>query len=417
MDVAELCSHLIRFNSSQPDGDERRIGEYLAGVLTDLGLQPTVLEAEPRRTNVIARIPGRRPNLGGLLVHAHTDVVPANPAEWTVPPFSGQISDGLIHGRGAVDMKNMIAMTVTAVEAELADGWQPERDVVLAFVADEEQGSRLGARWLMRDHAHLFDGVTHAIGEAGGFSFEFPGQQRAYFVQIAEKPIRWIHLETRGRAGHASMPSQEDAISNLLRILSSIASTELTAESSPTHQRLSDDLIRLTGQDRLESAVASMGSVGDMLSAALRSTVSTTVVSAGSQPNVIPASASAVIDVRTTSDSAFDELVSLLADQCTATLIRETPGAASVFEGPLAEILTAAISRSDPGAVVIPTPLPIGTDAKFFSQLGIACYGFIPMRTPAKFNLPAMFHGVDECVPVEALEFGTRVLRHVLASS
>ncbi|MGG8405356.1 M20/M25/M40 family metallo-hydrolase, partial [Streptomyces sp. 12297] len=218
-EVVGLCSDLIRIDTSNY-GDhsgpgERKAAEYVAEKLAEVGLEPQIIESHKGRASTVARIEGEDPSRPALLIHGHTDVVPANAADWTHHPFSGEVADGCVWGRGAVDMKDMDAMTLAVVRERMRSGRKPPRDIVLAFLADEEAGGLYGARHLVDKHAGLFDGVTEAIGEVGGFSFTVNENLRLYLVETAQKGMHWMRLTVEGTAGHGSMTNNDNAITEL----------------------------------------------------------------------------------------------------------------------------------------------------------------------------------------------------------
>lgn len=413
-DVALLCSELIRFDSSARGGLERDIAERVAAELSDMSLTPQLLERDPRRSNVIARIEGTDSSAPAVLVHIHLDVVPADPNTWTVPPYSGEIRDGYVWGRGAVDMKNMAAMTLTSLRDLLAGGWRPRRDVVLAFVADEELGGGAGAQWLVENHADLFDGCTEAIGEAGGFSFDAPSGQRSYLVQSAEKGIGWLRLVARGPGGHGSMRHTDNPVIKLAEALHRLDHHDFGLHPCQSTTALIDAARAWHNEQDADLALDATGSLARLLVPTLRNTYNATELHAGLQHNVVPPVAEALIDGRFVPghEAAFyEDIEDLVGDLVDVERVFHNGALETPFSGPVPEAIVDSLAAEDPGAVTIPTCLPIGTDAKHFARLGINCYGFVPMQLPASFDFPAMFHGADERVPLSALSFGQRVLQ------
>lgn len=414
LSVSDLCSELIRYNSSVLGGQERDVADRVADYLCEMKLEPQILEAAPRRSNVITRIEGTDPHAPALLVHIHLDVVPADAAGWSVDPFAGEIRDGYVWGRGAVDMKNMAAMTLTALRSLLRTSWRPRRDIVLAFLADEELGGTLGAKWLVESHPDLFAGCTDAIGEAGGFSYTTPAGQRAYIIQTAEKGISWLQLVARSPGGHGALQTDHNAVAIVAEAVSRLQAHTFDVKTSQSASSL------ITASDhwfpgmRFEERIQAMGSLKRMLAPVLRNTYTPTGLRAGVQHNVIPDRAEAFVDGRVVPghDLAFHQDISaLIGDLVEIFEVFSSPAREDPFDGLTADAITGALHAEDPEATIVPTCLPISTDAKHFSRLGIRCFGFTPMRLPVDFNFPAMFHGTDERVPVEALEFGERVLR------
>jgi acetylornithine deacetylase/succinyl-diaminopimelate desuccinylase-like protein len=412
-DVALLCSELIRYDSSARGGLERDVAERVAAELSDMSLKPQLVERDPRRSNVIARIEGTDSGAPALLVHIHLDVVPADPSAWTVPPYAGEIRDGHVWGRGAVDMKDMAAMTLTAIRGLTASGWRPRRDIVLAFVADEELGGGAGAQWLVENHADLFDGCTEAIGEAGGFSFEAPSGRRSYLVQSAEKGIGWLRLVARGPGGHGSMRHTENPVIKVAEALHRLEHHDFGPHPCESTAALVDAARAWHGEADPDVALDATGSLAKLLVPILRNTYNATELHAGLQHNVVPPIAEALIDGRFVPghEAAFyQDIEDLVGDLVEVERVFHNGALETPFSGPVPEAIVASLAAEDPGAVTIPTCLPIGTDAKHFARLGINCYGFVPLRLPSAFDFPAMFHGADERVPLDALSFGQRVL-------
>jgi acetylornithine deacetylase/succinyl-diaminopimelate desuccinylase-like protein len=426
-EVVRMASELIAIDTTNVDdpavpGRERPAAEYVAERLADAGYDPVYVEAgAPGRGNVVARLPGADPSRGALLVHGHLDVVPAEPADWAVHPFSGEIRDGFVWGRGAVDMKGMVAMTLAVARQFRRDGVVPPRDLVFAFVSDEETGSVHGARWLVAHRPELFDGVTEAIGEVGGFPITLAGR-RVYLVETAEKGTAWLRLQARGTAGHASLLHTDNAVAKLAAAL-----TRLDRHRFPT---LLTDPVRafLTGVAEItgepfdpadpDAAVARLGSLSRLIGASLRDTATATMFDAGYKANVVPSMARASVDCRILPgrDEAFRAEVDRILGPDVEPLWAIMPAVATAFEGPLVDAIAAAVDAEDPGARVLPYLLPASTDAKAFSALGIRHFGFTPLRLPPELDFLSMFHGVDERVPVEALRFGCRVLRRLLTT-
>ncbi|GAB3881397.1 M20/M25/M40 family metallo-hydrolase [Terrabacter terrigena] len=417
--VSLLCSELVRFDSSALGEFERGTAERVALELSDLSLSPQILESAPRRTNVVARIAGTDPHQDALLVHIHLDVVPADPSAWTVPPHAGEIRDGYVWGRGTVDMKNMAAMTLTALRRLLSTGWQPRRDIVLAFVADEELGGGLGARWLVENHRELFEDCTEAIGEAGGFSHEYDAGRRAYLVQTAEKGIGWLRLIARGTGGHGSMSHTDNPVVKLSEAIHRLEHHDFGLRLCRTSEGLVTTARQWHHADTPEAALQATGPLAKLLVPTLRNTYNATQLTAGLQHNVVPSSAEARVDGRFVpgyEKEFYEELEALVGDLVHVERTLHSDALETPFTGPVPAAISAAISAEDPQGVAVPACLPIGTDAKHFARLGINCYGFVPLQLPAGFDFPAMFHGADERVPTSALTFGERVLTHFFSA-
>jgi acetylornithine deacetylase/succinyl-diaminopimelate desuccinylase-like protein len=424
-EVAALASELIRIDTTNP-GDhsgpgERAAAERVAELLSDAGLEPTLLESHPKRASVVARIAGTDQSRPALLIHGHLDVVPADPADWRVHPFSGEIEDGCVHGRGAVDMKDMDAMVLAVVRRRLREGRRPPRDVVLAFLADEEAGGTWGARWLVDNHPELFDGVSEAIGEVGGFSATIGGR-RLYLIQTAEKGMAWMRLTARGTAGHGSMLQPDNAVTEVAEAVVRIGRHEWPARLTPAVQAFLEEARAALGidedsQNAYRNVLAKLGPIARMVGATLSHTANPTMLSAGYKVNVVPQTATAEVDGRFLpghEDDFLAEIDGLLGAGVRREWVHHDVAVETTFDGDLCDAMIAALRAEDPDAQVVPYCLSGGTDAKSFSRLGIRCFGFTPLRLPAELDFSGMFHGVDERVPVDSLAFGTRVLDRFL---
>jgi acetylornithine deacetylase/succinyl-diaminopimelate desuccinylase-like protein len=432
-EVATLASDLIRIDTTNPGDDsgpgERKAAEHVAALLAEVGLEPTIVESRPNRTSVIARMQGEDPSRSALLIHGHLDVVPADPAEWRVHPLSGEISAGLsgdgrdgecVWGRGAVDMKDMVAMTLAVARQRQRENRRPPRDIVLAFPADEEAGGTLGAEWLVDHHADLFAGVTEAIGEVGGFSTVIGGR-RHYLLQTAEKGIAWLRLTARGSAGHGSMLHPDNAVTELAATVARIGQhgwpTSLTPAVTEFLQAAAEALGLTFEQNELPALLAKLGPIARMVGATTSHTVNPTMLAAGYKVNVVPGSASAQLDGRFLpghEDEFFAEIDRLRGPGVDVEIVKRAPAVQTTFDGALCAAMTAALLDADPEGTVVPYCLSGGTDAKAFSRLGIRCFGFSPLRLPPGLDFSGLFHGVDERVPLTALDFGVRVLDRFL---
>jgi acetylornithine deacetylase/succinyl-diaminopimelate desuccinylase-like protein len=427
-EAVTLTSELIRIdttNTGDPDTvvGERAAAEYVAEKLAEVGYETTYVESgAPGRGNVIARLAGADSSRGALLIHGHLDVVPADASEWSVHPFSGAVQDGYVWGRGAVDMKDMVAMTLAMARRLKRDGITPQRDIIFAFLADEEAGGHYGAQWLVDNRPELFEGATEAISEVGGFSITVKDGVRAYLIETAEKGIAWMTLRVRGRAGHGSMIHEDNAVTKLTEAVARLGRHRFPLVLTDSVREFLAGISELTGiqfeEDDLEGSVAKLGNIARMIGATLRDTANPTMLKAGYKSNVIPSIAEATVDCRILPgrQEAFErELDEILGPD----VEREWTGLRpleTTFDGPLVGHMTASIVAEDPGAKTLPYMLSGGTDAKSFSELGIRCFGFAPLRLPADLDFSALFHGVDERVPVDALKFGTRVLDRFLRS-
>jgi acetylornithine deacetylase/succinyl-diaminopimelate desuccinylase-like protein len=436
-ETAVIARDLIRFDTSNyGDGKsngEAEAAEYVAAKLTALGLKPALFESEPGRVSVVARIEGRgddtsaetedvfpRPARNALVVHGHLDVVPAIAEAWSVDPFEGVIRDGVLWGRGAVDMKNMDAMILASLQDILGEGKQPARDLIVAFFADEEAGGVLGSHFMVDTHPEIFAGATEAISEVGGYSITLQGK-RAYLIQTGEKALLWIKLIARGSAGHGSGFVDDNAVTKLAAAVATVGSHRWPIRLTMTTAELLTEIAAALGQDPQQVgpddvAIAS-GGAGGFIQATLRTTANPTAFTAGYKHNVIPDTAEALIDVRTLpgeEDAALAEITELVGPDIEVVVMHRDIGLETPFSGPLIEAITDTLGRHDPGASVLPYLLSAGTDNKALSKLGITGYGFAPLKLPADLDLASMFHGVDERVPLDALVFGRQVLTDLL---
>ena len=420
---AIIARDLIRFDTTNY-GQGRSNGEadaaaYLEAKLQGLGLTPQLFESEPGRVSVIARVEGRNPG-PALVLHGHTDVVPADPKNWSVDPFEGVIKDGLLWGRGAVDMKDMDAMMVTALSDILTSGRQPARDIIVAFFADEEDGGKLGSHFLVNEHPHLFAGATEAISEVGGYSITFGGQ-RAYLLQTGEKALVWVKLIARGTAAHGSRVMHDNAITKLATAVATLGKHEWPITLTDTTTALVGELARILGEDPQkigpDELVIATGTAAGFIRGSLRTTTNPTLLNAGYKHNVIPDYAEALIDIRTLpgeEEQVLAQVRDLVGTEIDVVVMHQDLGLENEFGGPLVESMTRMLDRHDPGAPVLPYLLGGGTDNKALSLLGITGYGFAPLKLTPELDFPAMFHGVDERVPLDALVFGRRVLGDLL---
>jgi acetylornithine deacetylase/succinyl-diaminopimelate desuccinylase-like protein len=423
-ETARIAQDLIRFDTTNygegKSNGETEAAEYLGAHLEALGLKTTYVDAADGRTSVVSRVAGSDPSLPALVVHGHTDVVPADPANWSVDPFGGEIKDGMLWGRGAVDMKNMDAMMIGALTDILADGGQPRRDLIVAYFSDEENGGVFGSHHLVEHNPELFAGATEAISEVGGYSVTLNGQ-RAYLLQTGEKALIWIKLIARGRAAHGSRVIHDNAVTKLAEAVVKVGRRDWPIHLTDTTEQLVGELARIMGVDVTatgpEDVVMSTGSAAGFIQASLRTTTNPTLLKAGYKHNVIPDYAEALVDIRTLAgeeDAVLAEVRELVGDDIEIVILHQDIGLDNRFEGPLVDAMVGSLNKADPDAPVLPYLLSGGTDNKALSQLGITGYGFAPLQLPAELDFPGMFHGVDERVPLDALVFGRRVLGDLL---
>ena len=423
----ELLQQLLRFDTSNPPGDERECIDWIRGLLEGIGCEVRIVAHEPQRPNLIARLPGRGTS-PPLLLQGHVDVVAAR-GEWQHGPFAGELADGYVWGRGALDMKGGVAMMLAAFMRAKAGGVQPPGDVILCLLADEEAGSDLGADFLVREHPQLFDGVRYSLGEFGGFTMDIAGR-RFYPIMVAEKQICWTRASLRGPAGHGSMPIRGGSMGKLGRLLHRLDSRRLPVHVTPVARSMVEAIaadvpaalaVPLKGllvpmlTDHLLDLFGERGRIFDPL---LHNTVSATIVHGGEKINVVPDLVSLELDCRLlpgfAPEQIFAELRALSGVELEFEIARHDPVAAEPDLG-MFDTLAAALRELDPSAKPVPMLLPGVTDGRFFSRLGIQTYGFLPMQLPAELGFMQLIHAPDERLPADAVEFGTAAIERVLA--
>lgn len=425
-EVVDICRDLIRIDTSNY-GDssgpgERAAAEYVAGLLDEVGLEPQLLESEPGRTTVVARMEGADPTRSdALLIHGHLDVVPAEAADWSHHPFAGEIADGCVWGRGAIDMKDMDAMVLSVVRHRLRTGRRPARPVVLCFLADEEAGGVLGSHWIVDKHPELFEGCTEGISEVGGFSLTVRDDLRLYLVETAQKGIAWMRLTAAGTAGHGSMINHDNAVVELAEAVARLGRHRWPVQITSAVREFLAAVeeaygVPLDPSDE-EELVSRLGSIAKIVGATLRNTANPTMLRAGYKHNVIPGHAQAYVDGRFLPGHEEEFLATvdeIIGPKVRRELLVHDIALETEFAGDLVAAMQASLAAEDPGARAVPYCLSAGTDAKAFSLLGIRGFGFAPLRLPPDLDFAGMFHGVDERVPVDGLEFGARVLDRLL---
>lgn len=425
-EAVRICRELIRIDTSNyGDGSgpgERAAADYVVGLLQEVGLDPQLIEADPGRASVVVRTEGSDPSRPGLVLHAHLDVVPAEAADWSVDPFAAELKDGMIWGRGAVDMKDMAAMLLAILRELARSGEKPPRDIVWAFFADEEAGGLQGSGYVVAEHPELFEGCTEAISEVGGFSVTLPdaatgASTRAYLLQTAEKGIAWLRLHAHGRAGHGSVPNAENAIVRLAEAIARIDAHPWPRTYTASVTELFQGVSQITGvpwnDETLPELLGHLGAARRFVEGTLRDTSNFSMLSSGYKHNVIPQTASASLDCRFLpghEDHLLDTISELAGEHVEVEVVHKGVALEAPSSGELVEAMRRALLTEDPGAQMLPYCLSGGTDNKYLSQLGIAGYGFVPLRLPDNLDFVGMFHGVDERVPVDAIRFGTRVL-------
>jgi acetylornithine deacetylase/succinyl-diaminopimelate desuccinylase-like protein len=419
-----LCQEMIRIpsvNYGEGRGDEKAMAEYVAAKLAEVGIKSELIETAPNRINVVAKIEGSDKSRPGLVLHGHIDVVPVNADDWSVDPFSGEIKDGFIWGRGAVDMKDMDAMILATVRMWQRVGYKPPRNILLAFFADEEAGSDYGSRWLVKNRPELFNGYSEAVSEVGGFSLTITGGHRLYLVEAAQKGINWMKLSAKGTAGHGSFINPDNAVTKVADAVSRIGNYEWPQLETKTSGLLFRKIAQLTGdkydQKNVKPLLKHLGGAVKMLGATISNTANPTMLEAGYKVNVIPQSASAVVDGRFLpgyEDQLQETIKRLAGDEIEVEILTRDIALEVEFAGPLVDAMCKAITGEDKEGIPVPYLMSGGTDNKALSDLGIIGYGFSPLKLPENLDFFALFHGVDERVPIDGLRFGVRVLYEFL---
>ena len=424
---AELLRELIRFDTTNPPGNERACISYIESLLADAGIETTIRAREPERPNLIARLPGRgaaRP----LLLQGHVDVVTTTGQDWSHPPFAADLHDSFIWGRGAIDMKGGVAMMLAALLRARAEGLEPAGDVIFCALADEENMSPYGAEWLVREHAELFEGVRHAIGEFGGFTMH-AGGQRFYPIQVAEKQVCTVRMTLSGAPGHGSMPVRGGAMAKLAQVLHLLDRRRLPVHVTGVTRQMVEAMaaglggaqgafLRLLLNPRLTDRVLDrMGDRARVLDPILHNTVSPTVLRGSDKFNVIPGEVEVMLDGRLLPgfepQDLLDELRALLGADVELEVLKHDPGPPEA-DLELFGTLGSILEEADPGSTAITLLMPGVSDARFFARLDIQTYGFTPMKLPAGFNFWSGVHGADERIPADAVEFGASAIGEVL---
>ncbi len=419
MTPVELLQQLIRFDTTNPPGNEAECIAFVRGLLEDAGCQVELHAKDPARPNLVARLRGRG-DRAPILLQGHVDVVTTAGQDWSHPPFGGELVDGYVWGRGALDMKGGVAMMISAFLRAAREQTELRGDVILCVLADEENGGDFGAKFLVDEHPELFTGVQYSLGEFGGFTLELGGK-RLYPIQVAEKQICWLNARIRGRGGHGAIPQRGGTMARLGKLLrdldrkrtpvhiTPVARTQLEAMAGAVSRPLSDILRALLRPQLTDRVLPLLGERAQTTAPLLRNTVSATIVRAGEKHNVVPATIDVALDVRALPGFAPDEVIpeiqQLVGDDIELELVRYDAGPPEPrleqFET-LAEI----IRELEPGAVPVPLLQGGVTDARFFAQLGIQNYGFLPLKLPGDFRFTSVIHAADERVPAAAIEFG-----------
>lgn len=425
---AEILRRLIQFDTTNPPGNEGQCISFINDLLTEFGINTTLLSRTPERPNLIARLRSTQRNVSPLLLYGHVDVVTTKDQKWKHPPFEGRLQDGYVWGRGALDMKGGIAMMLSAILRAKIEGLDLPGDIVLAIVSDEEMGGDFGARYLVENHPGLFDGIRYAIGEFGGFTLHI-GNRRFYPIMVAEKQRCWVRATIRGQGGHGSIPVRGGAMAKLSHLLQRLDKHRLPIHITPVTKQMFKAiasslgglkgliLSQLTNPLLTNRVLDLLGESGRIFDPLLHNTVSATVLHGSDTINVIPGEISVELDGRLLPgfgpDDLIAELRNVIGHEIELDIIRFDNGPAEPDMG-LFSTLTGILCKADPDAVPIPLLLSGVTDAQSFSRLGIQTYGFLPMSLPKDLNFSQMIHGANERIPVEALDFGTGAIFELL---
>lgn len=424
---AELLQNLIRFNTTNPPGDERECIYYIKALLEDAGYETTVLAKDENRPNVIARLKGEG-GAPGILLYGHVDVVPTENQDWSQPPFEATITNDYIWGRGALDMKGGVAMMLAAFLRAKAEGLKPAGDITLAIVSDEEAGGDYGAKFLTEEHPEEFDGIRYAIGEFGGFPMYIAGK-KFYPIQVAEKKICWMKATISGKGGHASFPTKDGTMARTATMLLKMNANRLPVHISPVVKKMFDTMaesvpdpmksmmLQLTNPEKTHAILDQMGPQGVMFDAMLHNTANATIIKGGGKINVLPSRIEVEMDGRIlpsfTPDDMIKEMHDLVGEDIQIDLVRYDDGSREPDMG-WYDTLAGILKEADPSGTPIPFLLPAVTDARFFSAIDIQTYGFLPMNLSEDFDFLSTIHAANERIPVNAVTFGTEAVSKAL---
>ncbi|UCG91615.1 MAG: M20/M25/M40 family metallo-hydrolase [candidate division WOR-3 bacterium] len=424
---AELLQNLIRFDTTNPPGNEADCVNYINDLLAKAGFKTAILAKDPNRPNLIARLRGEG-KAPALMLYGHVDVVTTAGQKWTHPPFEGKIVDDWVWGRGALDMKGGVAMMLAAFLRAQAEGLKPAGDIVFTIVSDEEHGGNYGAQYLVENYKEQFQGIRYAIGEFGGFTF-YIEQKRFYLIQVAEKQVCWMKAIFSGPGGHGSLPKRGGATAKLGKLLQQVEQHRLPVHITPVVSQMlnamtiavteptKSKLTQLLEPELTDKTLDQLGPQGLMFDALLHHTVNVTTMHGGEKVNVIPSEIKFELDGRLlpgyTPDDIIAELRQLIGEEIALEITQYDPSPAQPDMG-LFNIMADILCKADPHGIPVPFLFFGATDARFFSQLGIQTYGFLPMNLPAEFNFIESLHAVDERIPIEALNFGTNAIYTLL---
>ncbi|MFN8433948.1 MAG: M20/M25/M40 family metallo-hydrolase [Anaerolineales bacterium] len=424
----EILQRLIQFNTTNPPGHEAACVGYIRDLLNEAGIESTLVAKDPDRPNLIARLPGEG-KVPPLLLYGHVDVVTTENQRWQQAPFEGKLIDGYVWGRGALDMKGGVAMMVAAFMRANAEGLRPPGDIVLAIVSDEEAGGDYGAKFLVKEHPDIFKDIKHAIGEFGGFTLTLGGK-RFYPIMISEKQVCWMKATVRGQGGHGSMPEKGGATAKLAKFLKALDEKDLPVHVTPATKLMVDAMAaalgglqgfilgQLTNPALTDLVLKTLGSRVRSFYPLFRNTASPTIIHSSDKVNVIPSEISVELDGRLlpgqTPEDMIRELKAIAGDDVEFELIQYEPGPAEP-DMTLFNTLADILKEADPEGIPIPLILSGVTDGRFFSQIGIQTYGYLPMTLPEDFNFADVIHAADERVPAAAIEFGAQAIYKALS--
>jgi len=424
---ATLLQRLIRFDTTNPPGNEGECIHYLNTLLSDAGFQTTILAKDPARPNLVARLTGQG-SASTLLLQGHVDVVTTEKQIWQHPPFAGHREDGYVWGRGTLDMKGGVAMMVAAFLRAQAEGIQLPGDVLLTILSDEEVGGEYGAKFLVENHAELFKGVRYALGEFGGFTMYIAGQ-RFYPIQVMEKKTCGLQAIIQGPGGHGALPMRGGTSAKLGRFLQQLDQHRLPVHITSVPRQMIETLAtnlsatvgpllrQLLDPTQTSHILDAMGQQGHIFEPMLHNTVNVTLLHGGEKNNVIPSEIVVTLDGRLlpgfNPDDMLAELHQLTGDEVKFTITNYDAGPAEPDMG-LFDTLATILHEAGPQGTALPMLMPAVTDGRFFSRLGIQTYGFLPMLLPEGFNFTETIHAANERIPVAAVEFGANAIFEAL---
>ena len=425
----ELLQKLIRFDTTNPPGNESDCIAFVNHLLTQAGIATKILAKSQDRPNLIARFPGQG-TAAPLLLYGHIDVVTTENQQWRHSPFAGKLVDEFIYGRGALDMKGGVTMMLAALLRAKAENLRLPGDIILAIVCDEEAFGDYGAKFLVENHPEEFDGIRYAIGEFGGFTV-FVGNRRFYPIQISEKQLCCLKATFRGPGGHGSLPVRGGAMAKLSQFLQRLDKRRLPVHITPPARLMISAMASSLGgisylilnqllNPRLTDCMLNLlGERGNLFDPLLHNTVSPTILHASNKINVIPSEVSVELDCRLLPgfqpDDLIGELLKIVEDTLDIDVIRFDPGPGpSVPNMGLFDTLAGILKEADPDGTPVPMLLSAVTDGRFFSRIGIQTYGYLPMLLPKNFSFIQTIHAADERIPINAVEFGTNAIYQVL---